>query len=117
LSLWEHRPDGTRLPVSAGNLNDYVELGEVFSDVAAYLRGTQILGAGADSEEIPVDRVTWNLWSALRVAPVIGRTFTADDARPGAAVGMVTDLFWRQRLGAPASLADAAVTLDNVRRQ
>ena len=57
--------------------------------------------------------VTPEIFKVLGVAPLIGRTFTPDDGKQGAApMVIVSENFWRSRLGADANILGSPVTLD-----
>src|SRR5262249_2505744 len=60
-------------------------------------------------------RVTGNFFTALGVAPGIGRAFTDQDDQPTAApVAIVTDAFWRGELSADLSVVGQTLRLDDV---
>ncbi len=57
--------------------------------------------------------VNWRLFSMLGIAPALGRDFTADDDRPGAAsVVMLSDELWRRRYNADPAIVGRAVTVN-----
>jgi ABC-type antimicrobial peptide transport system permease subunit len=68
---------------------------------------------GEDQAEI-VDSgfVTWNLFSALGVAPVIGRPFIEEEDQGGAGVALVSYDFWKSHLGGSPSAVGKTLRLD-----
>lgn len=59
--------------------------------------------------------VSGNFFDVLRARPARGRTFTADDDRPGAeAVVVVSDHFWRTALGGSADFAGTPLTVNRL---
>ena len=72
------------------------------------------LSGGTDPERVAAKMVTAKLLPALGVDPAIGRGFSAEDDRAGAAgVAILTDGFWQRRFGAAAAILGRAITLDN----
>ena len=57
--------------------------------------------------------VSWRLFSMLGIVPALGRDFTADDDRAGAAeVVLLSDELWRRRYNADPAIVGRAVTLN-----
>ena len=68
-----------------------------------------------EPERVTAGRVTANYFTTLDVRPVIGRVFTADEEPAGAAhVVVLTEAFWRNRLGGDPAALGRTVTLDDV---
>jgi len=130
VSLWEEqiKPDrenfnssgtqaGTagsllRTTVSVANIADYAGSG-AFAAVASYDRQAANLTGLGTPERIAGEAVTAGFFEVLGVAPVLGRTFTADDDRPGAPLVVVlTHDFWMERLGGDPEALGREVMLD-----
>ena len=109
------RDTGARLSMSPPNYFDLKDLSRSFDGVAAY--GTprvNIAGAGGDPESIVATAATPDLFTVLRVSPVIGRPFTADDATPGAPrVALLGDNLWRRRYGANRAIVGHELLVDD----
>lgn len=72
-----------------------------FTSMAAYREGTAVIGEPGATELEPVTRVSPDFFSTLGLGPVVGRSFTeAETTYESDAVAIVTDAYWRQRLGA-----------------
>lgn len=86
----------------------------VFEDVAAYQAGETLTLTGAgDAEQIQAGHVTYNFLNVLGVAPRIGRSFTAQEDRPGAAhVVLLSDALWRRRFSADPAILGRVIALD-----
>src|SRR5438876_11491934 len=68
--------------VSYPNFVDWREQNHVFEAVAAYQQHTySIVGAG-EPEQIRGARISYGLFELLGVAPILGRTITAEEDRP-----------------------------------
>ena len=88
--------DGCSLP------NYYERRGGIpaFQGVAAYRESTVIAGATGATEREPALWVTPDFFSTLGLNPVMGRAFTeAQTLRANDSVVILTDAYWRQRLG------------------
>jgi putative ABC transport system permease protein len=85
-------------------------------DALASIRAWQPTLTGRDTpERCDGGRVTAGYFTVLGIAPAIGRDFSPDDDRPGAArVAIVADSLWRRRLGGDPSIIGTIVRLDDV---
>jgi predicted permease len=65
------------------------------------------LKTGSGAEDLPTQLVSGSYFSALKVAPVLGRSITPQDDRPGTPDGEVAVLsgaFWRSRFGSDPNI-------------
>jgi putative ABC transport system permease protein len=80
--------------------------------VAAYMRNGVLLG-GPDPRSTEAILVSGNLLDTLRVRPVAGRSFTADEDRPnGPAVAMIASSLARERFGSPDQAIGRSIPVD-----
>lgn len=86
----------------------------VFEDVAAYQAGETLTLTGAgDAEQIQAGHATYNLLDVLGVVPHLGRSFTSQEDRPGAAHSvLLSDGLWRRRFSADPTILGRAIALD-----
>ncbi|MCG8467719.1 MAG: ABC transporter permease [Gemmatimonadetes bacterium] len=70
------------------------------------------LGSGPDAPLVDGQRVSPSFFTAMGVAPEIGRPFTPAEAESGARVVILSERVWRQRFGGDPSLVDRAIELD-----
>ena len=85
-----------------------------FEGLAAY-RGLDVTMTAAGTEPARMDAAAASreLFPLLRVSPVLGRTFTADEDRPGAAGAvMLSEALWRDRWGGRSDVLGQSVMLD-----
>ncbi len=82
-------------------------------DAMAAVRTVSLtLTGGAEPERINALRATPNLFPVLGARVALGRTFTeAEDDPQGERVIVLSDAFWRNRLGADPGVLDSAITL------
>jgi MacB-like periplasmic core domain len=74
-----------------------------FEQIAGYTSRLMAFTDGRIAERVRGRMVSWTYFSLLGIRPAVGRDFEASDGRPGGApAAMVSDGFWRQRLGARA---------------
>ena len=75
-------------------------------------------GQGGDPERVLAALVTANTYDVLGVPPRLGRAFRAEDEAAGAApVAILTDAFWRRRLGANPAVVGTFIPINGVPTQ
>ena len=89
---------------------------QVFEDMAALTHTSfNLLGRG-EPEYLHADTVTANFFSVLGVAPALGRTFTADDGRPGAPLTAVLSYgLWVRRFRAQPQVVGQDLLLNGAK--
>jgi predicted permease len=90
--------------------------------MGAYQRRDVNLGAvgqSATPERVAATGVTTSLFPTLRVAPVLGRPFNADDDRPGDGprVVMLSHALWQSRFGGDPGMVGKRLLVDGVERE
>ncbi|HET7622746.1 MAG TPA: ABC transporter permease [Gemmatimonadaceae bacterium] len=104
---------GFRGSVSPANFIDWQRQNTVFDELVAYEPRSVNLQSATTPERLSAVAATGNLFRMLRTGTQIGRTFTPEDARQGAAhVAVLSDAAWRARFGADRSIIGRTVTLD-----
>jgi putative ABC transport system permease protein len=85
-----------------------------FSDLAAFRFWNYALGVeGRPAVNLNGYRVSVNFFSTLKVQPMLGRFFTADEDRPGNHVIVIGYGTWQAQFGGDPSIIGRTVTLDN----
>jgi putative ABC transport system permease protein len=113
--LWESLPDigYGQVGTASGEYLDYRDRNRVFSGIAGYKNDTANLTGSGRPERIHITEATANLFSVLGVQPIIGRTYTAEEDRPGAGkVAVLSYGLWKRRYGADRNILGRAVDLD-----
>jgi putative ABC transport system permease protein len=88
-------------------------------EIAAYVESTFVVSAGLGGQPEAMDGVEADtkLFSALGLSPQLGRGFTEDDAKAGAApVVIIGDMIWRRRLGGSADVLGKTIRIDGIDR-
>jgi putative ABC transport system permease protein len=101
--------------VSFPNFLDWQEQNRVFTGVAAYGGGDDytLTGSG-EPEELSGASVSYNTFEVLGVAPILGRTFTAEEDRPkNDLVVILSHELWERRFGAKPNVIGQKITLNN----
>ena len=100
--------------VQPQNYLDWTVQQQVFESLAAMADGEFTLQLpGAAPEDVVALRVTASLFDVLRIRPAMGRVFTADSEVEGQhRVAIVSDAFWRQRLGASPDVVGRTIALE-----
>ncbi|HEV2762489.1 MAG TPA: ABC transporter permease, partial [Pyrinomonadaceae bacterium] len=97
------------------NYIDMREGNDVFASLAAYSQQPIFLTTGARTEQVSSEVVTGNYFSVLAVSPAAGRAIVPSDdqtANPQM-VAVVSNQFWRSRLGGEPSAVGRQITLNN----
>jgi len=82
--LWEVNPDGNQGPVSIPTFEDWKREAKSLESLAAYQHVDFSYQGTGDPQNVPGLRATPDLFSVLKSNAVLGRTFTTDEAVPGA---------------------------------
>jgi predicted permease len=102
-----------RLPVNAAHFRSWQELCDSCAAGALLNPASFNLTSDGDPEQIEGATCTWELFQVLGVEPQLGRTFVEADDQPGANNSVVvSDSFWRRRLGAAPSAIGEPIRID-----
>jgi putative ABC transport system permease protein len=101
--VWENRKRGTGNPqnvINLGNFYDWKDQNSVFVDMATFFDLNRNLTSDGEPEEVAAQIATTNLFSLLGVNAFQGRTFIADDGKPGQPdVVVISYNLWQRRFG------------------
>ena len=117
VGLWEsHAAQGLdRSQVAAATYLDWRERTRTFSDIGlSRYRGYTLTGAGEPERLVTVD-VSPALFQVLGVPPLLGRTFTVEEERPGTDSRKVilSHDAWVRRFGQDSHVLGKTMTLDD----
>jgi putative ABC transport system permease protein len=103
------------------NVLDWSEQNRTFEMMAAVYvppgGGGPAMTVGDGTPEIvPNQTVTARFFDVFQVKPILGRTFQPADEIENAAVVVLSEAFWRARLGADPSIVGRAITFDGQAR-
>jgi MacB-like periplasmic core domain len=81
--------------------------------IAVYVPDAVTLKHRGDPERIRSGQVSADFFPLLRISPLLGRTFTADEYRPGGnAVMILSYSFWQRRFNGDPNIVGITVDLD-----
>src|SRR5712672_658261 len=103
------------LAVSVPRFQHFRESQAIFDGFAAEKPSAFTLTGLGDAVQILGGQVTSNYFDVLGVRPIRGRTFLPNEEET-ADVAMVTENFWRKRMGGDPSVLGRSITLDGVAR-
>ena len=113
LFLNEKSPVLDEMSISYPNFTDWRNQNHVFEKIGVYNRNSYNLTGYGEAERILTGQVSADLFSALRVNAMIGRVFTNDEDKPGAApVVVLSYALWQRRFGGQNSILNQALTLN-----
>src|SRR5689334_3707184 len=100
--------------VSYPNFVDWRARNSVFESMSTF-RGWEVNITGTDKPEALDARiVTADYFRVMRTTPLLGRDFTADDDKPGAApVTIISYGFWQQRFAGDPNIVGKRILLDD----
>src|SRR6185503_1889790 len=117
--LWESNPQlgQEQEDVAGATYLDWRERSKTFSGIGAYrYRGFTLTGTGAESgvaERIASVDVSPALFAVLGVPALKGRTFTAEEERPGhERLAVISHGAWLRRFGGAANVVGQSLRLD-----
>ena len=100
-------------PTSAGNFVDWQHQNSVFEGMAAFVGSAFNVTGDDEPERVIGYRVTPNLFDVLKVKPSLGRTFSADDARPDSEPVIVASQgYWRSHFGSDPNALRRLIKID-----
>ena len=120
VNVWEGVPKRNipRLPAPVGNYLDWRTMNHVLSDMGAFSQAAFSLASTTEPERYLGARCDQGLFSTLRVRPVMGRPFRAEDNAPGHdTVAVIGYGLWKQRFGGDPLVLGQRIILEGRSRQ
>ena len=110
--LWDTLPQLATAPTSLPEFIDWRDQNQSFEYLAAYQSGNMFFDDGNSTEDTPVGLVTPDLFSLFRVKPLLGRTFSEEETRPGRfRVAVISQSLWQRRFGSDPNVLGRTVQL------
>jgi putative ABC transport system permease protein len=106
--------DGSHLEVTFGTYREVAVRSASFDASAVYRAWLPTFTGASEPERLEGQRVSAGYFRSLGVPPALGRDFTEDDDRwRGPPNVIVSDGFWRRRLGGDTSIVGRMISLDD----
>ncbi len=101
------------MSISYPNFTDWRNQNHVFEKIGVYNRNSYNLTGSGEAERILTAQCSADLFSALRASALVGRLFTNDEDKPGAArVAVLSYALWQRRFGGQMSVLNQPITLN-----
>lgn len=116
VAIWTRTPQVDRLPLAAADHRDIKEQSSVFEDIAI-LRGNLNYNLSGDGEPewLQGSGIPANLFPLLKVEPLLGRNFTAEENQPGRDHEVIlSHALWQRRYGGDRNIIGKDIRLENV---
>jgi hypothetical protein len=118
--LWESS-DERGMPfmnVAPPNFEDWKARVRSFERMAVWRGQSFTVSLRQGAEQVHGAGLSHEMFDVLKVAPLMGRTFTeAEDVKGGASVAVISERLWRRLFGADRSAVGKTVTVDGVARE
>ena len=113
--MFANRQDANlkEIAISVPRFMHYRDGQTIFSGFAAENGVPFTLTGIGDPVQLNGGRVTWNYFDVLGVRPIRGRNFLPNEEE-GADVALVTENFWRKRLGGDPNVIGRGIALDGI---
>lgn len=100
--------------VSLPEYLDWRQQSQAFENMAAFREQGVNLAGGGNPERVAGGFITANFFDVLKISPVLGRTFSADNNQLGAnGVVLLSVSLWNRRFGADQSVIGRTISLDD----
>jgi predicted permease len=105
------------LVLSEAEFNEFKEQTQTLEKMAAYASAALNLGDVAEPERIAYTEVSVDLFSVLGVTPYLGRTFTAEEDKPGYEPRVLMSYrLWQGQFGSDPNIVGKAIQLNGRNR-
>jgi putative ABC transport system permease protein len=99
-------------PLSYPNFFDFRSQNQVFEHLVCYRDSQFSLAGPAGATHVDGEIVSWDLFSALRVQPELGRGFVPDEEKAGTHVVVLSHNLWQRHFGGDNNIVGRNVTIN-----
>lgn len=116
VAIWTRTPQVDRLPLAAADHRDIKEQNSVFEDIAILRASVNYnLSGDGEPEWLQGSSIPANLFSLLKVEPLLGRGFTAEENQPGRDHEVIlSHALWQRRYAGNRNIIGKDIRLENV---
>jgi predicted permease len=116
VTLHESKPNFDQGSISYPNFRDWQKDNHTFSAIAVSRPYAVSLTGVGEAEQVDNDFISSDFFTVLGVKPLLGRTFAPGEDEIGAApVALVSEGFWKRKLGGAPDVLGTSLTLDGRR--
>src|SRR5205085_2034590 len=112
VAVWGKLKQVDQVELSPNELAYFRERSHSFAQLAASERANLNLTGNGEPVRLEGQAVTANLFPMLGVAPLLGRTFTAEEDRTNARVAVLSYGLWQSQFGGKPDVAGKTILLD-----
>jgi len=113
MAVFEVNSNGTWSRVADPNFDDFRDQNRSFQAIAKYIDNTASVSGASQPTRTTVASVTPDFLKVFAIQPILGRDFSASDAKKGAGpTVLVSHGYWRQHLGSPTNLSQSHLKID-----
>jgi predicted permease len=113
VAVAETFPPFAEASISYPNFLDWARMNHTFAALAAYRHQTFNLTSMGEAEPLTGVQISADFFPLLGVRPALGRNFSSQDDRHGAApVAMLSERFWRNKFAASPDVLGKVLNLD-----
>jgi len=110
--LGDHLGAGPGISVTAREIGTYSSATEAFSSLGGYITTGYELSGGEQPERVNAARLSANMFLTLRVQPILGRVFTAQEEDTYQPLAVISDGLWLNRYHRDPGALGASIVLD-----
>lgn len=104
--VWEKSSKGNEMNLADANFQDLRAQNRSLQGLAEFGSGLESISGGTEAKRLKVSAISSDFFPIMRVTPLIGRGFTAEDQKPGAGpVALVSYSYWKQYLNGTHDLS------------
>ena len=113
MAVFEVTSKGRPSRLADPNFNDFRDQSRSFQAMAKYSENVASVSGASQPTRTRVAYVSPAFLEVFGIQPIVGRDFSAGDAKKGAApTVLVSDGYWRQHLGSPRDLSQSHLKID-----
>jgi putative ABC transport system permease protein len=115
VSVMEFNPKSFKEPIGASfpDFKDWAEQNQVFQHIAAFMGQSLALIGEDEPSRVRGQSVSAAFFTMLEAEPLLGRTFLAEEEKPGQSkVVVLSHGFWQRRFGGDPGIVGRNLTLD-----
>jgi predicted permease len=114
VKIWETTPGYSVMELSAPNYRDWKAAATSYESMGVYHANAVTMTGAGEPRRFLGTSVSADLFPTLGVGPLIGRTFSADDDREGAAATVILSYrLWQTEFGGDPNIVGQHLTFDN----
>jgi hypothetical protein len=114
VTVWEKELHYSRMELSPANYRDWKAQSKSFEAFGAYTSLSANLAGEGEPERLAYSAVTAEVLPLIGVRPVLGRWFSEEDDRPGAAGTVILSYsLWQSKFGGSGSVLGRKLLLDD----